>query len=60
MRERHPKVAWRDVVGTRTILAHAYFHIDGSVISSVVIEDIPRLRDQLIAVDRTFEDDHGH
>jgi hypothetical protein len=26
----------------------------------LLIEDIPRLRDQLIAVDRTFEDDHGH
>lgn len=53
----HSEVPWRDIVGTRVILAHAYFHIDPGVLRSVLTEDIPRLRTQLIAIERELTDD---
>lgn len=43
----HPEVPWRDIVGTRVILAHAYFHIDPAIVRRVIVSDVPRLRQQL-------------
>ena len=43
----HPKVPWRDIVGTRIILAHAYFHIDDAIVGQVIHRDIPVLRTNL-------------
>ncbi len=46
----HPEVPWRDMIGTRIMLAHAYFHIDRDIIGQVVNRDIPILRDRLAAI----------
>jgi uncharacterized protein with HEPN domain len=46
----HSEIPWRDIVGTRVILAHAYFHIDPAVVGQVVSADVPKLRRQLEAV----------
>jgi uncharacterized protein with HEPN domain len=45
-----PEVAWRDIVGTRVILAHAYFDIDVDIVRRVITDDVPRLRQHLEAV----------
>lgn len=42
-----PEIPWRDIIGTRVILAHAYFHIDPAVVRQVIGTDVPRLRRQL-------------
>ncbi len=49
-RKAHPEIPWRDIIGTRVILAHAYFHIDQNVIGRVVDRDVPALRSQLLIV----------
>jgi uncharacterized protein with HEPN domain len=46
-RRAHPEIPWRDIIGTRMILAHAYFHIDQDIIGQVVNRDISALRQQL-------------
>lgn len=46
----HPDIPWRDIIGTRVILAHAYFHIDPAVIRQVIGTDVPQLRGQLDGV----------
>lgn len=48
--DAHPEIPWRDIVGTRVILAHAYFHIDPAVVRQVISTDVPRLRQQLEVV----------
>ena len=48
-RQAHPEISWRDIIGTRAIMAHAYFHIDQDVIGQVVDRDVPALRSQLLA-----------
>ena len=53
----HPEIPWRDIIGTRVILAHAYFHVDQDIIGQVVDRDIPALRSQLVAVAETLGDD---
>lgn len=45
-----PGVPWRKIIGTRIILAHAYFHIDQDIVGSIVSEEIPALRQHIAAV----------
>lgn len=47
LRSAHPEIPWREIIGTRAILAHAYFHIDRDIIGSVVQRDISAIRSQL-------------
>ncbi len=46
----HSEIPWRDIIGTRVILAHAYFHIDQDIIGQVIDRDVPALMIQLTAV----------
>lgn len=50
VRSAHPEVPWREIIGTRVILAHAYFHVDQDIIGDVVERDIPAVRVQLQAI----------
>jgi uncharacterized protein with HEPN domain len=42
-------VPWRKIIGTRIILAHAYFHIDQDIVGSIVSDEVPPLRQHLAA-----------
>ncbi len=46
----HPEIPWRDIIGTRVILAHAYFHIDPAVVRQVIGTDVPQLRRRLESI----------
>jgi uncharacterized protein with HEPN domain len=50
LRSAHPELPWREIIGTRVILAHAYFHVDQNIIGNVVERDIPAIRVQLQAI----------
>lgn len=47
LRSSRPEIPWREIIGTRVILAHAYFHIDQDIIGNVVQRDIPAIRLEL-------------
>ena len=47
LRDSNPEIPWREIIGTRVILAHAYFHVDQDVIGGVVNRDIPAIRNIL-------------
>ena len=47
LRSAHPEIPWREIIGTRVILAHAYFHVDQDIIGDVVKRDVPAIRDDL-------------
>ena len=47
LRTAHPDVPWREIIGTRVILAHAYFHVDQDIIGDVVARNIPDIRNRL-------------
>lgn len=45
-----PDIPWRELVGIRVILAHAYFHIDRDIVSGVITSEIPALHVRLMTL----------
>ncbi|WP_419950942.1 DUF86 domain-containing protein [Candidatus Palauibacter sp.] len=42
-REHHPAIPWREIVGMRNRLVHAYFEVDVERVWETVQRDIPQL-----------------
>lgn len=42
-REKHPQIPWRNLIGMRNRLIHAYFDINLDVVWQTVTEDLPSL-----------------
>ena len=56
-RQAHPETPWREIIGTRVILAHAYFHVDQDIIGDVVKRDVPAVRSGLQAIVDSLDPD---
>lgn len=54
VRDQHPEVSWSRITGMRHILVHNYFEIDGDLIWSVVMTDLPALKRNIEAIARTI------
>ena len=50
LRQSHPEVAWRRIIGLRNVLAHDYGEIDLERIWVIIKEDLPALIPQLDAL----------
>ncbi len=56
-REAHPRIQWRDIIGTRNRVAHGYLGIDDDVVWDIIQTDIPNLLSALRELlDTTCED----
>lgn len=47
LRERHPEIPWKDVVGLRNVISHQYEKVDYAEIYRICRERIPSLVEQL-------------
>ena len=43
IKEAHPEIPWRSIVGTRNRLIHGYFEIDLDIVWAIVEQDLPDL-----------------
>jgi uncharacterized protein with HEPN domain len=50
LRALAPDIPWREIVGTRNRLAHAYLGIDVDTVWDIVVTELPALRDALAAL----------
>lgn len=56
-RSGHPGVAWRELIGVRVVLAHAYHRIDLDQLWGIAADDLPSIAKALGTMD---EDDEAH
>lgn len=47
IKQGHPEVAWREILGLRVMMARGYFHVDHEIVGGVIDRDVPELRGQL-------------
>ncbi len=55
MRDRTSQVPWSKIIGMRHILVHGYFEIDKDVVWSVVVSDLPHLKQGIERALNTLE-----
>lgn len=53
---QHPHVPWRQIVDLRNIVSHEYFQIRLEIIWDVAINDVPNLRDPIVAIVQNLDE----
>lgn len=53
LRERYPHVPWSQVVAFRNMAVHEYFGVEWANVWHIAHEDLPALREQVLAVLRS-------
>ena len=56
-RKAHPQLEWEDIIGLRHVLVHGYYTVKTQGIWNIVQNDIPPLREQLLAYIAEFPED---
>ena len=50
LRGRYPDVPWRQIIGVRHRIVHAYFDLDWQILWDAAASDIPELRRQVLGI----------
>ncbi len=50
LREENKDIPWAKIIGMRHILVHRYFEIDRDLVWSVVVGDLPQLKQRVEAI----------
>jgi uncharacterized protein with HEPN domain len=50
LRDRYPKVPWRQIMAVRHRIVHAYFDLDWQILWDAATGDIPELRRQVLDI----------
>lgn len=52
---KYPEIAWKDIIGMRNVLIHAYFDIDIDIVWRTTQDDIPLIISQLEGIVESSE-----
>ncbi len=52
LKQKHPKVEWNKIAGTRDKIIHHYFGVDLDIVWYVLSHDIPILKEQILILKR--------
>jgi uncharacterized protein with HEPN domain len=48
--KKYPEIPWKNIIGTRDIMAHKYFGVNIEVVWKIVTQDIPQLKKQVLKI----------
>src|SRR3989344_6862956 len=54
-REKYPEVPWKKIAGFRDVIIHGYFSIDFDAVWSIIKDDLPILKKQILKVKEDLE-----
>ena len=47
-KNKHPKISWKKIAGTRDVLIHEYFGVDLNLVWKITNKNIPKLKKQIL------------
>ncbi len=50
IREKHPDIPWRRMIGLRNIAIHEYFGVDINIIWKVITENLPDTKSKIVSL----------
>ncbi|WP_247517333.1 DUF86 domain-containing protein [Bradyrhizobium sp. 190] len=53
----HKEVRWKDIAGIGNVLRHEYQRVDGQIIWKAVKDDLPPLKEALLEIKSSLEED---
>jgi uncharacterized protein with HEPN domain len=57
IRQKHPSIPWKEIVGMRSKIVHDYMSVDEDAVWKVVTEELPDLVDKLENIVPPFDDE---
>jgi uncharacterized protein with HEPN domain len=54
IRDQHPDIPWKKIIGMRNILTHNYFEIDFDIVWAVVERELPTLKQDIERIGRSL------
>ena len=54
-RRNHTEIPWKETIGMRNILIHRYFELDANLVWTVVIRDLPDLKEKVGSALKEFK-----
>lgn len=55
IKEKHPEIEWKKVIGTRDIIIHAYFRIDLDIVWGIIEKDLIDLEKKILKIKEELE-----
>jgi uncharacterized protein with HEPN domain len=55
-KQQHPHIAWKQLIGLRNVVIHAYFRVDAEILWQIVTQDLPRLKPNIESMLNQFDE----
>lgn len=47
LKEKYPKIPWKEIAGTRDKMIHQYFGVDLEIVWNIITKEIPKLKKEI-------------
>lgn len=55
LKNKHPEIEWREIVGTRDKMIHHYFGVDLDIVWEIIKNDLPDLKEKILEIKKDLE-----
>lgn len=55
LKNKHPKIEWKEIAGTRDKMIHHYFSVDLNIIWDIIKNNLPVLKNKILKIEKVLE-----